>query len=340
MSDDLAAHERRAGHARFDPAAQGGHYESWFTRGNHPTRPLAFWIRYTIFSPAGQPEAAQGELWAVVFDGESGRHVAVKREVPIAAARFARDAFDVRVDDAVLGPSSLRGAVASGDHRLAWDLAYRSDERPLFLFPLGLYDAKLPRAKSLVGAPLSIFEGSVDVDGTALDVSGWLGSQNHNWGSKHTDEYTWGQVAGFDGEPRSFLEIGTGRLKVGPLWTPRFTPIVLRHRGREHALNAPLRAARAEGDSTYFTYRFASEDAHVRLEGTLRAEREDFVGLAYRNPPGGVKHCLNTKIASCELTIGYRSGTRAGDVEHLVATRRAALEILTDARDHGVAISA
>lgn len=30
---------------------QIGHYESFFQRANHPTRPLAFWIRYTIFSP-------------------------------------------------------------------------------------------------------------------------------------------------------------------------------------------------------------------------------------------------------------------------------------------------
>jgi hypothetical protein len=339
MSDDVAAHERRAGHARFVAGTKVGHYESWFTRGNHPTRPLAFWIRYTIFSPRGRPEAAEGELWAIVFDGETGRHVAVERDVPIASTHFARDAFEVRVDDAALGPASLRGAVTSADHRLAWDLAYRTDERPLFLFPLGLYDAKLPRAKSLVGAPLSLFEGSIDVDGRALDVTGWLGSQNHNWGSRHTDAYAWGQVAGFDGEPRTFLELGTGRLKVGPLWTPNLTPVVLRHRGREHALNAPLRLARAEGKFDYFTYRFASEDARVRLEGTLRADREDFVGLAYRNPPGGEKHCLNTKIATCDLTIAYKAGTRAGEVEHLVATRRAAFEILTDDRAHGITIA-
>jgi hypothetical protein len=339
MPDAILTHERRQAHARFVPGSKAGHYESWFTRGNHPTRPLAFWIRYTIFSPAGRPEAAEGELWAIVFDGETGRHVAVKQDVPITSSRFARDAFDVRVGDAVLGPSSLRGAVVSGDHRLAWDVAYRSEERPLFLFPLGLYDAQLPRAKSLVGAPLAIFEGKIDVDGRAIDVSGWLGSQNHNWGSKHTDEYAWGQVAGFDGEPRTFLELGTARLKVGPIWTPYLTPIVLRHRGREHALNAPTRIARADGRFECFTYRFASEDAHVRLEGTIRAEREDFVGLAYRNPPGGVKHCLNTKIATCDLTVAYRSGTRAGEVEHLVATRRAAFEILTDDRDHGVTIT-
>ena len=42
--------------AQYDPSQPGGHYESYYLRGNHPERPLAFWIRYTIFSPAGRPE--------------------------------------------------------------------------------------------------------------------------------------------------------------------------------------------------------------------------------------------------------------------------------------------
>jgi hypothetical protein len=48
----------------------GGHYESFYLRANHPTRPLAFWLRYTIFS-AQTEGPKEGELWAVVFDGET-----------------------------------------------------------------------------------------------------------------------------------------------------------------------------------------------------------------------------------------------------------------------------
>ena len=59
--------------SRYDPASTAGHYESWFQRANHPERPLAFWIRYTIFSPKGRPADAFGEIWAIFFDGERGR---------------------------------------------------------------------------------------------------------------------------------------------------------------------------------------------------------------------------------------------------------------------------
>lgn len=331
-------------HARFLLGQRAGHYESYFQRANHPSRPLAFWIRYTLFSPAGRPEDGIGELWAVLFDGETDAHVAVKREVPIAHARFDREAFSVSVVDARLDGASLAGQVAAGAHRIAWDLRYHGHERPLLLFPPGMYEAPLPRAKSLVGVPMAIYEGTLDVDGRVIhvggDVGGWVGSQNHNWGSRHTDHYAWGQVAGFDTHPASFLEIATARLKLGPVWTPFMTPVVLRHEGREHAVNTPLALLRSRGRFDYFTWHFGFETDEIRASGYLAADRSDFVGLSYLNPPGGTKQCLNTKIATCRITLTYKTGPRRGAVDDLLARRRAAFEILTDDRGHGVAMPA
>lgn len=343
MSLSLVAAEQRANLARFSPGTRKGHYESYFQRANHPSRPLAFWIRYTLFSPKGRPEAGIGELWAIYFDGETGQHVALKREVPISEASFSRDELRVRVGGAELdGPDTrsgtLRGGIESSAGAIAWDMRYRTEERPLFLLPLALYDAPLPKAKSLVGAPLAVYEGAIEVGGRSIDVGGWVGSQNHNWGEKHTDRYAWGQVAGFDDHPGSFLELGTGRLKLGPVWTPDLTPIVLRHEGREHALSSPIRILRARGSFGYFDWSFSSETDKIRVEGRIHADREDIVGLTYMNPPGGTKHCLNTKIARCDLEITYKAGARSGEVDRLSARRRAAFEILTDDRDHGVPI--
>ena len=80
---------------RYD-GSDRGHYESWFQRANHPRRPLAFWIRYTIFSPAGRAKDAVGELWAIVFDGEQHRIIAVKQEHPIADCSFSDAGLQVR----------------------------------------------------------------------------------------------------------------------------------------------------------------------------------------------------------------------------------------------------
>lgn len=336
MQSDPDTFFQTVNHARFCGQAEG-HYESFFLRANHPSRPLAFWIRYTIFCPKGRAGDAMGELWAVFFDGESGRHVVAKQEYPLAACVFDSSAFRVGVGEATLGPNRLRGAVASGGQALAWNMMYEGDAPPVLLLPFKLYQGGFPAAKSLVSLPLARFGGELSVNGEAIDVTGWVGSQNHNWGRRHTDLYAWGQVAGFDSHPDSFLEVATARLRVGPFWTPPLTPLVLRHRKTEYALTGLLQGLRARGSFRYFDWEFKSESAKVDIEGTISAPREAFVGLAYRNPPGGVKHCLNSKIARC--TLRFRD-KRAGTTETLDTQSRAAFEILTSDPDHGIAISA
>ena len=118
------------------------------------------------------------------------------------------------------------------------------------------------------------------------------------------------------------------------------TLMVLRHKGREYRLNSLMRSFRAKATFDYFHWRFSSEDEAVAIDGSISASREDFVGLTYYNPPGGIKHCLNTKIAGCRLKITQKQEEGANSVEVLETGSRAAFEILTDDRDHGVGIVA
>lgn len=318
---------------RYDGGAQG-HYESYFQRANHPSRPLAFWVRYTVFAPRGRPADAVGELWAIWFDGEAKAVTAVKEVVPFSRCRFDSRALDATVGDASLGPANLTGGAASLGHTIAWDLHYGSHAEPLLLLPESLYTGPFPRAKALVGSPLATFRGEVRVDDTVHPIEGWVGSQNHNWGSRHTDEYAWGQVAGFDNDPESFLEVTTARIRLGPVKSPWLTPMVLRHGGREYALNALATALRAQGRYGFFGWSFASRQDDVSIEGRIEAPSELFVGLPYDNPPGGRKTCLNTKLARCDVTL-RRDGRKP---VALTTKSRAAFEILTDRDDHHVPV--
>lgn len=321
---------------RFDPASKAGHYESYFQRANHPTRPLAWWIRYTIFSPEGRPEDAIGELWAIWFDGERGRITTVKSAVPFERCRFDATCLDVQIGEARLNDARLSGAAESKGHAIGWELEYEGAAPPLLLLPERLYEGGFPKAKALVGTPGAVFRGTLSVDGEAHAIDGWVGSQNHNWGQRHTDRYAWGQVAGFDGVPDSFLECSTAQIKLGPLWSPRFTLVVLRVAGEEYAFNSLLRAARAEGRFSYFEWALRTREGDVEIEAQLTAPRESFVGLTYANPPGGSKTCLNSKLARARVVL-----RRAGRPElHLHSAHRAAFEILTDDAAHAVPIDA
>ncbi len=330
--DTIADNRRVWNRCRFVPGQGQGHYESYFQRANHPTRPLAFWIRYTLFCPRRTPDRAVGELWAIVFDGERDRIVATKEVLPLAQCRFSTSGLDARIGQAVLDADRLEGEARSGGHAIRWTMCYQGSQPPLLLFPRSFYDRGFPKAKALVGTPNAVFQGHLDVDGQRLSVDGWVGSQNHNWGVRHTDHYAWGQVAGFDNAPDAFLECSTARVRVGPFWTPWFTLMVLRLDGREFALNSLYRAIRAHGRFGYFTWTFDSCGSDIHVQGEIHAPASAFVGLRYDNPPGGSKTCLNTKLAHCEVTVKQPGQPP----RRLTAAHRAAFEILTDDTDHGV----
>lgn len=319
---------------RYD-GSDRGHYESWFQRANHPTRRLAFWIRYTIFSPAGRPADAVGELWAIWFDGERSRIVAVKQAHPIGDCQFSSSGLRASIGAATLDHDGLEGQASHAGHELQWSLRYHGGEPPLLLLPPKLYDTPLPKAKALVGTPLARYDGTLHVDGERIEIDGWVGSQNHNWGRQHTDHYAWGQVAGFDDDPAAFLELSTVRLRLGPVWTPFLTPLVLRLDGQEHALTSVGRALRAHGRFRPFEWRFSSHGPGVRIEGKISAAPHDFVALRYDDPPGGHKVCLNSKLAACELLV-ERPGRppRRLEVEH-----RAAFEIVGEQAPPGVELA-
>ena len=322
--------------SQFDRQSPRGFYESYFLRANHPTKPLAFWIRYTLFSPKGNLAATEGQLWAVYFDGETSSITVSKQSLPLSQCSFSDARLNVRIGDAVLDERRLQGSVQQQARRLSWDLGYDGAEAPAFLLPLSLYDRGFPKAKALSGVPLADFSGVVTVDGQAVDISRWRGSQNHNWGLKHTDSYAWGQVAGFDADPDAFLECSTARLKIGPLWTPWLTSVVLRVQGREIMLNSIVQALRNRGRYGYFHWSLECRRGPLHVSVHMEAPASRFVALAYDDPPGGQKTCLNTKLASC--TVRFSEHGRPALT--LTTGHRAAFEILTDANDHGIPLSA
>ncbi|MFT3923018.1 MAG: hypothetical protein QM778_10820 [Myxococcales bacterium] len=309
-----------------------GHYESYFQRANHPTRPLAFWIRYTIFSPRARTDATVGELWAVYFDGELGQISAAKQVVPWQLCQFSHSGLAARVGDSSLSPEALSGSVQGSNHQLSWQLDYTSPQRPLLLLPERLYSAGFPKAKALVGSPQARFRGRLQVDARTIEVDDWVGSQNHNWGERHTDRYAWGQVAGFDGAPEVFLECATASVRLGPFYTPPMSPVVLRLGEEELRFSGVRRALRAKARYAPFSWqiRTSNEDSELQLE--LSADAQKFVALPYDNPPGGQKICLNSKLAACRLRLSRKGRAPL----ELSTRRRAAFEILTDRSVPGV----
>jgi len=329
---------KTANNTRYAIHKRTGHYESYFLQANHPDRPLAFWIRYTLISPENK-KTAIGEVWAVYFDGETGNHICAKTEIPIEYCIFYSNELNMTMGDSRLTETIGKGRAATGDQIIVWDITYENEEQPLFLLQRNMYDMPFPKAKTLSSKPMAVFSGTININGIAHSIDNWIGSQNHNWGVKHTDHYAWGKVSGFDSHPETCFEIATARMRYGPIWTPFMTIMVLRHEGVEYRLNSIPQSLRAKASVEYFQWHFSSETPTEKIEGIITTEKNDFVGLNYYNPQGGVKHCLNTKIASCEIQFTDLKDSQKTPIE-LKTDHRAAFEILTTDQSHGILIRA
>jgi len=310
---------------RYKKGQTKGHYESYFLRANHPTKKEAFWIRYTIFSAKGGTGTI-GELWAIYFTEEG--QVSVKKEVKLENCKINNTHFEFHVGDSEIGRSNAKGIIDN----FSWELNYESDSEPLFLLPLNYYNLPLPKAKSIVSQPFAKFNGTLTIDGKEINIKDWIGSQNHNWGEKHTDYYAWGQVAGFDNYENSFLELITAQQKIGFYTTPFLTLLVLKHKGKTYQLNTIVQGFKSKGSfedtSDTYHWKFDCENKEVKITGEIKGTEKDFAKLKYYNPPGGSKKCMNSKIASCHITIEEK--TNLGFKDELVSKNRAAFEILSD----------
>lgn len=288
-------------------AAGPGHVESWFLRANHPTRPLALWLKVTVLSPLrGEPCA---ETWLVLFDGETGRTFAHRDTWPRPAAELldalTGEALRMGTFDLALGPSGhARGEAGRAQFTLEWEPGPLND--PLCLYPWqGLITGPFPKSKLLTPCPWLTFRGAVSWPGERgerWEIAGWQGMQGHNWGQQHAWEYAWGQCT-FDGPEPVMVEGFTGRIKVGPWVTPRMSALVVRRGAdtyRFDQLFDPWRQEANIGPRTW-SVRLRGRDGEARLE--MDATARPLVCLGYPNPDGRISYCFNSKLAGVVLDV-------------------------------------
>jgi len=309
--------------------------ESRYIRANHPDLPQALWLRETLLLPTvGDPVA---DVWVMVFDPDGAGNRALKEPYPIDAADYDYDNWTARIGAATIDDRAAQGVVTGGNRSARWDLRITpGTEDPVMLLTERAYRARIPTAKTTVRHPLAQFDGRLELDDVRVVVDDWTGSVNHNWGTKHTPAYAFGQVCGFDDAPDSSLEIVTAHAAVGRFKTPAATLFVFRHAGKEFAVRSILGSFQTHGRYRPFAWTFGGRVGDHMIEGEITADASDVIGLNYTDTDGGSKFCYNSAIATCRIQVAGKAFERA----ELKATRRAMFEILTDVRHEAVPLLA
>lgn len=297
--------------------AEAPYYESRFLRANDPDGDRAVWLRETLLLTT--TGAASADVWVMAFD-RSG-HRALKQQYPIGDAVFDRDPWTARIAATALDDTSATGTLPTA----RWELSISpGGHDPVRVLADAAYARKFPPAKTMVRHPLARFDGRLEIEDRVVDVDGWTGSVNHNWGTRHTPAYAYGQVCGFDDAPDSTLEIITARTALGPVLLPGATLFVFRHAGQEFAVRSIRGTLQTHGRYAPFRWTFGARVGEKMIEGEIATEPADVIGLTYADTHGGVKYCYNSALAHCRIQVAGKAFARTE-----LVSRRAMFEILT-----------
>lgn len=302
-----------------------GHYESYYLRAVHPTEPRGVWIRYTVTVATDGRTA--GQLWFTLFD----RNAPLPRAVRANADGVASgDGAWIRLGDSTFGADGIVGGVRTPDGVANWSLRATRGEPPLMHLPGSwMYSARLPRTKLTSPAPLTLFDGTLEVDGTTISVAGWPGMIGHNWGEQHAEQWIWLHGLGFDGHGAgTWLDVAVARVRAGPWVAPWVATGALSLEGERTALG---------GLGHRVSVTASSERCQLRIRGpkttvtaSAAAPREAFVEWDYASPDGSVHQVLNCSVADLEVSV-ERSGRHS---MALTAAARGAYELGRPAPGH------
>ncbi len=320
---------------------RAGMYESFYLRAVSPDEPAGVWIRYTVHKRRGQ--RPKGSVWCTVFDARRGSpfmHKVTSEALSVPAGGW------IEVDGARMTPARAEGTCGPA----RWSLQYASDEPELRHLPWGwLYRTPLPRTKLTSPAPAASFDGVLELSGRgAIELRGWRGVVGHNWGSEHAERWIWLHGIGFREQPRAWLDIALGRLRVAGRMTPWAANGVLSLDGRRYRVGGflarglavaetpdgcvvslpgerglALTAAAAVPHGSAAGWRYADpDDESADLNGTAGASSEHDV--------------INCSVAALDLTVRLPG---EGGPRTLHSSHGGAYELGLRERDHGVPLA-
>jgi hypothetical protein len=229
------------------------------------------------------------------------------------------------------GPEGTRGTIDLPGLTATWDVSFAPRAEPLEHFaPAVLYRAPLPRTKASSPVPDLVARGSLTVDGTPVDLTGWTGMLGHNWGTEHAARWIWLRGSGLGADGNGWLDAVLARVRIGPVLTPWTGFGALDIDGERHRLGGLLNRGtqvelRPDGADITLT------GPAVRLTTHATVPLASTVGWEYADPSGHRHEVVNSSVAALAIDV-ERDGRRVT----LEPARRGVLEVGGDTRAFGV----
>ena len=306
-----------------------GHYEVYYLTLTDPVTGVGLWIRYTMVAPLPETgEEATCSLWFMAMDpANPAANVGEKVSFPVSEMSARAAPFELRVGDAVLSDTGMRGTLEREGRRCEWDLRWQPTLPAYGHVHPFLRRAGIAKTVLFLPHPDVEVSGTVAWDERRVQIAGARGGQAHLWGSKHATRWAWAHCGDF-GDAAGFVD-GVS------VFVPRFgrelgpnTPVVAQVLGHDVISTSPLAVQRNPSDFGPWGWRFEAGTLRRKLECAVTARPEDLVGVTYHDPDGELAYCYNTEVADMRVDVYERAGpfTQWRKVAELVSERRAHFE--------------
>jgi hypothetical protein len=274
---------------------QPGRLEVWYATATDAATGMGLWLHYELVAPTSAEAYAHGWVAAFPLDGQpSVVRFGPERVVPAESSWLGGSTFSI-------GPDRLTGDVDGA----SWDLAWSTEEPPLWTMGAGSWQREILPSSQVVLAPKARLRGRIQIaDGDhSIDA---IGNLAHIYG--HGNAQRWGWLHA-DLDDTTTLEIvaAVGR-RPGLRQLPPLSFVQLRHNGKDWP-RTPLLAAplfRAKLGATEWSVRGVI-GTH-RLTVTVSQPAGRCVHLDYTDPDGAGATCANTEIADVAVRLEKWSG--------------------------------
>ena len=292
--------------SRFVPDDRGGHYESWFQRANHADAPARRSGSATpCFSPRGRPDAGVGRAVGDLLRrrarrGSSRSRRGIRSRACAFSPRPARRRASARPGSTT---ARSRGSARAGPRTASrWQLALRRRRAAAAAPARAPLRARLPEGQGAWSALRTrASRARSRSTASASTIDDWRGSQNHNWGSRHTDSLRLGPGRGLRRRAGRLPRVLDRAVEDRPAVDAVDDAGRAAPRGREIASTARARRCAPAGDFGASRAGASRPGDAARIAARFGAPTRRSSGCDYDNPPGGTKICLNSKLARCEL---------------------------------------
>jgi hypothetical protein len=329
---------------------RAGMYESFYLRAVSSEEPVGVWLRYTVHKRPGQRPS--GSVWCTVFDVRRGQpfmHKLTVDELRVPAGGW------IEIDGARITPEEAEGRCGPA----CWSLRFASKEPELHHLPREwLYRTPLPRTKLTSPMPAARFDGTLELEGSTIELRGWRGMVGHNWGSEHAERWIWLHGVGFEEAPKAWLDVALGRLKVAGRMLPWVANGALSLDGRRYRLGGLTARGLSVAEIAQGCVLRLPGEHGLSVQARAEVPAGTAAGWCYADPDGGAKTAadpslrvgcppigaddphrhdvVNCSVAALTVTVKPPGG---GARRELHTAHGGAYELGMRERDHGVPIA-